>query len=225
MAVTRLSLLAMQSQTLGGSLASPAASERYKVPLKAGDILTIDVDPAAANSDLKLVIRDRSGRAVFSADDGKDPDTGRFTRDPSGSFRAATSGTYSVIVSGVRGGAKVLDPPATPPTARAPVAFSVGFRRFALSELSASNNPLQNDASNTHADRWSWISGDTLFLSDAAGNGFGIKANWNQKVVTHPDGTMSSVYTTDGPDVDRREHPAFAGGRPQRQDRRPSPAR
>ena len=61
MAVTRLSLLAMQSQTLPGSLGSAAATERYRLPLKAGDILAIDVDSQAANSDLKLVIRDRAG--------------------------------------------------------------------------------------------------------------------------------------------------------------------
>ena len=45
---------------------------------------------------------------------------------------------------------------------------------------------------------WSWLDGNTLYISGASGHGFGIQANWTQKTTTDKSAAISSTYTAPG---------------------------
>lgn len=208
-----LALPAMIKIEETGKISSASGAVNYKVRLSAGEMLSMDVNTtSAAPSNLKLSVAKAGGRQAFSADDGTDPVTGQFTRDPSGVFKADADGVYTISVANsgvpVDGVAK--------PTKTSAVTFSLDLERYAVSQTlktatapamwdDAGNDGSGDGTTNTAtqitegaADEWTWVSGNTLYVASADGSGYGITSDWQQAITTNDDGTKSSTYTTAG---------------------------
>ena len=176
-------LFTMPRQVLTNTL-SVQDSDMYRVDLRQGDLLAIDVDPmnlrtpGLGASILVITAPDGSQQRIGAS---REPDTGLATQNPAFGLRATVAGTYYLLLS-----------------TRTPVTsgYSLEFHRLALAEGPQDPTTLQQTGP-----MYAFLNagGDTLSFTGPTGYGFAITGNWTQTTaLTGRNRLPASNYTATG---------------------------
>ncbi|MCA9150846.1 MAG: discoidin domain-containing protein, partial [Planctomycetales bacterium] len=160
--------------------------DHFLIRLDAGEMLYADVDTVrGAYRDSRLSILDPLGTVVYESDDIRDPTTLESNTDPAAMYIAEQSGTYTIVVE-----AKPADEAIEGTTE-----YVFNLRNYTLND----GNVQRMTSEIANGDTMAWMVGDSMFLSDEAGNGIKLNGDWVKSVTLDENGNPTATYTNSGP--------------------------
>ena len=168
-----IALQALQVESVDNMFGAGIKTDYWKVNLNKGDFLGLELKTPDPSKVGQIKILDANRNVVASSISGP---------DSSLVFDAKVTGTYFVQVNDKSPGGKPADD-------------ILKVQQFAVN--TGKTLPASPNDGTDH--RWSWVSGNTLFITDSSGTGFGIKANWKKTVTVDPaTGQKEANYAASG---------------------------